>query len=162
MVERLLIWLIVVLVLLGVCWRTPNAARIVLGCFFILMGLGFHIVLVLADPHAYDGYRTTALLPLYRWVFATIVTRLPLLVALVAGGFEIAVGLLMLGKHRAARMGLIAGSLFLLTITPLAVETLPNALLALGLAALATREYPSSVWELLRARFAHPTARTMP
>src|SRR3712207_3685934 len=99
MIERTLIWLVFVLVVLGVCWLKPNAARIFVGGFFILMGIGFHIVLVLADPHAYDGYSAEALLPLYRWGFRTIVMHIPLLFALAAGGFEIATGLFILGKR---------------------------------------------------------------
>ena len=54
-------------------------------------------------------------------------------------------------------MGLLAGSFFLLAITPLGIEMLPNALLALGLGYLATRAFPISFWELVRAKLdLHP------
>jgi hypothetical protein len=97
------------------------------------MGIGFHVVLILRDPHSYDGFSTSALIPLYRWGFREIVMRSPLAFALAAAAFEIAVELLMLGKRQYAKIGLLAGSLFLFAITPLGVETLPNALLALSL-----------------------------
>jgi hypothetical protein len=95
------------------------------------------------------------LLPLYRWAFRAIVMSYPLTFAFAAAAFEIAVALLMLSKGRYARVGLITGSLFLLTITPLGVETLPNALLGIGLAYLATKSFPSSFWELVRAKLHH-------
>jgi hypothetical protein len=141
-----------VLVVLACCWLKPNATRIFLSLFFIVMGIGFHLVLIVRDPHAYDGFSTSALLPLYRWAFRTIVMPSPLAFALVAATFEIALALLMLSKGRYAQMGLLAGSLFLLAITPLGLETLPNALLALGLGYLAMKVFPISAWELVRAR----------
>jgi hypothetical protein len=105
---------------------------------FIVMGIVFHVVLIVRDPHGYDGFSITALLSLYRWAFREIIMRSPLAFALAAAAFEIAVALLMLSNRQYAKTGLIAGSLFLLAITPLGVETLPNALLALGLVYLAT------------------------
>jgi hypothetical protein len=159
--EQLIIWLVFVLVALVCCWLKPNATRIFLGFFFIVMGIGFHLVLILRDSHGYDGFSTSALLPLYRWAFRAIVMPYPLVFALVAAAFEIALGLLMLSKGRYAQLGLITGSLFLLAITPLGMETLPNALLALGLGYLATKTFPSSVWELVRARLHRQSPRAI-
>src|SRR5215212_9320214 len=150
--EQFIIWLVFVVVVLACCWVKPNAARLFLGVFFIVMGIGFHLVLIVRNPHGYDGFSTSALLPLYRWAFRAIVTPYPLAFALAAAAFEIAVGLLLLGKGEYVKMGLLAGSLFLLAITPLGIETLPNALLALGLGYLATRAFPMSFWGLVRAK----------
>jgi hypothetical protein len=159
--EQLIIWLLFVLVVLAFCWFKPNAARIFLGFFFIVMGIGFHLALILLNPHGYDGFSTSALLPLYRWAFREIVMLYPLAFALVATAFEIAVALLMLGKRQYAKTGLIVGGLFLFAITPLGVETLPNALLALGLVYLATKEFPISFWELVRAKLHHQLPRAV-
>jgi hypothetical protein len=115
-------------------------------------GIGFHLVLIVRNPHGYDGFSTSALLPLYRWAFRAIFTPYPLTFALAAAAFEIAIGLLLLGKGQYVKMGLFAGSLFLLAITPLGIETLPNVLLALGLGYLATRAFPMSFWGLVRAK----------
>jgi hypothetical protein len=153
--ERTIIWLGFVLMVLAFCWFKPNPTRIFLGFFFIVMGLGFHVVNILLNPHGYDGFSTSAFLPLYRWGFREIVMLYPLAFAFLAAAFEITIALLMLSKLRYARMGLIAGSLFLLAITPLGVETLPNALLALGLGYLATKELPGSFWELVRVKLHH-------
>ena len=78
--------------------------------------------------------------------------RSPLAFALAAAAFEITVGLLMLSKGRYVKAGLITGSLFLLAIAPLGIETLPNVLLALGLVYIAIKAFPVSFWELVRAK----------
>ena len=150
--EQFIIWLVFVVLVLACCWVKPNATRIFLGLFFITMGIGFHLVLIMRDPHGYDGFSASALLPLYRWAFREIVMPYPLAFALLAAAVEIGVALLMLSKGRYAQIGLLAGSLFLLAITPLGLETLPNALLALGLGYLATKAFPTSAWEMIRAR----------
>jgi hypothetical protein len=151
MVERMVVWGVFVLVVLVAAWVKPHATRVFLGFFFIVMAVGFHIVLVLRDPHAYDGYAVTALLPVYRWIFRTVVMPHALVFAFAAAAFEITIALLMLSKGRAAKLGLVAGSVFLLAITPLGRETLPNALLAVVLAYLATKQFPANVLESVRA-----------
>jgi len=59
------------------------------------------------------------------------------------------------------KLGLIMCSLLLLAITPLVVETLPNALLAVGLLYLATKEFPLSFPEMVRAKLHHGTPRAV-
>jgi hypothetical protein len=71
---------------------------------------------------------------------------------LLAATFEITVALLMLSNGRYAKIGLIAGSLFLLAITPLGFDTFPNALFALGLAYLATKDYEASLWAMIAGK----------
>jgi hypothetical protein len=159
--ERLIIWLVFVLVVLAFCRFKPNGARIFLGLFFIVMGIGFHVVLIVRDPHGYDGFSTSAFIPLYRWGFRELVMRAPLAFAFAAAAFEIAVALLMLSKRQYAKIGLIAGCLFLLAITPLGVETLPNALLALGLGYLATKAFSMSFWELVVAKLHYHLPRAV-
>src|SRR3712207_4161561 len=101
--EQLVIWLVFVLMVLACCRVKPNATRIFLGLFFIVMGIGFHLILIMRDPHGYDGFSTSAFLPLYRWPFRAVVRPCPLTFALVAATFEIAVALLMLSKGRYAQ-----------------------------------------------------------
>lgn len=152
MATPLIVWSVFVLLVLAGCRLKPNATRIFLGGFFIVMAIGFHLVSVLINPRMYDGFATSALLSLYRWIFRVLVMPQPLLFALFAAVFEITIALLMLHKRRAAQAGLAIGSLFLLIITPLGVETLPNALLALGLAYLASKDFDTSVLETVRAK----------
>ena len=151
MLERTLIWLGFVLVVLVFCWWRPNATRIFMGFFFIVMAIGVHVVLVLTAPTVYLEWGQAALLAPYRWLFSTVVAWNPVVFGLLAATFEIAVALLMLAKGRYARLGLIAGSLFLLVISPLGIDTLPNILLAGGLAYLATKHYEASAWDIIQA-----------
>ncbi len=152
MLERTLIWLAFVLVVLALCWWKPNAARIFMGLFFIVMAVGVHIVLVLTAPATYLEWGSSALLAPYRWLFNTVVAWNPILFGLFAATFEITVALLMLSKGRWAQLGLLAGGLFLIAISPLGFDTLPNALLALGLFFLATKRYDASLWDMVAAR----------
>ncbi len=57
---------------------------------------------------------------------------------------------MVLSHGRAVRLGLWAGVAFLFGITPLGVEELPNPILAVGLAVLATRDYPKSALDEVR------------
>ncbi len=150
MFERTVIWLAFVLVVLAWCWWKPNGARLFLGVFFVIMALGVHVVLVLTAPAVYVEWGATALFPPYRWLFANVVALNPLLFGLAAATAEIVLAVLMLSKGRAARWGLVAGGLFMLAISPLGVDTLPNILLAGGLFYLASKEYPQSAWEMVR------------
>jgi hypothetical protein len=152
MLERTLIWLAFVLVVLALCWWKPNAARIFMGVFFIVMAVGVHIVLVLTAPATYLEWGSSALLAPYRWLFNTVVAWNPILFGLCAATFEITIALLMLSKGRWAQLGLVAGGLFLIAISPLGFDTLPNALLALGLFFLATKRYDASLWDMVASK----------
>jgi hypothetical protein len=59
---------------------------------------------------------------------------------------------LSLSKGRWAQLGLVAGGLFLIAISPLSFDTLPNALLAMGLFYLATKRYDASLWDMVSSR----------
>lgn len=62
------------------------------------------------------------------------------------------VGLLILSHGRRVKLGLLGAIVFLLVITPLGVWTLPNPLMALGLARLLTKDYPRPVWHRTEPR----------
>jgi chromate transport protein ChrA len=65
--------------------------------------------------------------------------------------FELVVGTLILSKGRAVKLGLLAGIVFLLGITPLKY-TQANPIMAAGLAYLLTRDFTQSLPDLLRDR----------
>ena len=88
MLERTLIWLGFVLVVLVFCWWRPNATRIFMGFFFIVMAIGVHVVLVLAAPTVYLAWGQSALLAPYRWLFSTVVAWNPVVFGLLAATFE--------------------------------------------------------------------------
>ena len=160
MLERLLVASLFNLAVLLFCLWRPNWGRIFLGLFFIVMAVGVHVILVLVAPAAYLGFGATALLPLYRWLFATIVAWNPVLFGLLAAAFELTLAVLMLSKGRYARWGCIVSGLFMLAIMPLGYEVLPNILLAVALFHLATRWFDVSLLDMLRRRTrqvaAHP------
>jgi hypothetical protein len=150
MFERTIIWLGFVAAVLALTWWKPTAARLFSGIFFLIMAVGVHIVLVITAPAYYLGWGDSALFAPYRWLFANVVAWNPLLFGLAAAAFEITVGLLMLAKGRWAQLGLIVGGLFLLAIAPLGIDTLPNALYALGLFYLATQPLEKSLWDMIQ------------
>ena len=137
----------------------PRPMRIVVGIFFILMAVGVHGSTVLTDPSAYLEFANGALVPLYRDVAVAIVGVNPLAFGLFMLSFELVIASLILWRGRAVHVGLWAGVVFLLGITPLGVEELPNPILALGLALLATRDFPRSPLSELQETLRHRLPR---
>ena len=144
----------VVVVTLAILAR-PRPMRIVVGMFFVLMAVGVHGSTVLTDPSSYLAFASGALIPLYRDVAVAIVGVNPLAFGLFMLTFELVVAALIL-SYGGGVVGLWIGAMFLLGISPLGVEELPNPILALGLAVLATRDFPRSalaeVQDALRRR----------
>jgi hypothetical protein len=66
MLVRVVVWGGVVLALAVFCLVRPQAARLVVGTFFGVVGLGVHGFLVIAHPAGYVEYAGQALIPLYR------------------------------------------------------------------------------------------------
>jgi hypothetical protein len=140
------------LAVLALCTLRPGAGRIFLGLFYLVMAIGINVVLVVAAPHQFVALGTAApLVPPYAWFFEHIVAQSPALFGLLAAAYEVAVGLLLLGRGRWVRWGALGGIVHLLGITPLGVWTLANPVGALALAALLRREYDRSLPEMLAA-----------
>ncbi|PVE17772.1 hypothetical protein DDA93_09800 [Arthrobacter sp. Bz4] len=64
-------------------------------------------------------------------------------------------GLLIFSRGRSVKVGLAGAIAFLNADTPLGIWTLPNLVLAGGLAWLLKEEYPTSVWHSLRSPSHH-------
>ena len=142
--ERMAVWgLFVVLLTLAILAK-PRPMRIVVGMFFVLMAVGVHGSTVLTDPSSYLAFANGAPVPLYREVAVAIVKVNQVAFGLFMLTFELVIAAMILWRGRNVRLGLWAGAAFLLGITPLGVEELPNPILALGLAVLATRDFPKS------------------
>jgi hypothetical protein len=157
--ERLIIWGIFTVVVTAACFFKPRQMRAIVGGFFVAMGLGVHGGFILTDPQQYVTFARGALIPIYRDMAVAVVSVNPLAFGLAMLAFEVIVAAMILSRGRYAKLGLLAATLFLLGITPLSVDTLPNAILAGGIAYLLSRDYPNSVpteiaaW--LRARKRH-------
>lgn len=148
--EQLIPWAVFCLVVLALCALRPGGGRIFLGIFYLAMALGVNVVLVLVAPDQFVALGTDApLLRPYEWFFAEVVARAPLAFGLLAAAYEVAAGLLLLGKGRWVRWGAAAGIVHLLAITPLGVWTLANPILALALALLLRRDHDRSLPEML-------------
>lgn len=148
--NQMIPWLIFCVLFLSFCIWKPLAARIFIGLFFIVMGVGVNWVLSTVAPQLFVGLGANApLLPFYEWIFTNVVARAPQAVGIIAGVGEIVLGVLMLSKGRWAAVGLLGGILFLLLITPLGIWTLPNPIMAFGLAYLLTKRLDRSLPEVV-------------
>jgi hypothetical protein len=152
-VQQLIPSAVFMLAVLVLCLVRPNAGRIFLGIFFLVMALGVNVVLVMIAPDQFVALGTAApLVPLYRWFFENVVALAPPLFGLLAAAYEITIALLMLSKGRHVKWGLLGGIVFLIGITPLGIWTLANPVMALALALLLRKEYDLSIIEMLRSR----------
>ena len=149
--QQLIPWAVFCLMVLALCLVRPNAGRIFLGIFFLLMAIGVNVVLVLTAPDLFVGLGTNdALIPLYRWFFENVVAVAPPVFGLLAASYEIAIALMMLSREKYVKWGLMGGIVFLLGITPLGIWTLANPILAIAMAYLLTKEYDRSFLEMLQ------------
>lgn len=140
-------WLVFCLAFLVFCFIRPNGARIFIGIFFIIMALGVNALLSFVAPEQFVAMGTNApLIPFYAWFFQNVVAAAPPAVGILAAAGETVVGLLILSHGRRVKLGLLCAIAFLLVITPLGVWTLPNPVMAVGLARLLPREFPRSLW----------------
>ena len=152
MISPFMVWLIFVTLVLILCLAKPNAGRIFLGFFFLAMAIGVNIITVLVAPQSYVEMGKNALIPFYRWVFLNIIALNPPLFVLPIAVFQIAVALMILSKKIYVKIGLVGGIIFLLGITPLGIESLPNPVLALALALLLRKEFDMTFLEILRSK----------
>lgn len=149
--EQLVPWLIFCLAVSALCLVRPNAARIFVGVFFIIMAVAVNVLLSIVAPDQFVRLGTDApLIPFYSWFFEHVVALAPPLVGVLAAVGEIAIGLLILGSGRSVKLGLLGAIAFLIVITPLGVWTLPNLVLAASLAWLLTKDYPQSLLQMVQ------------
>lgn len=133
----------------------PNAARIAYAIVFVLVGCGINYTVFFAYPGLMQPWSEIALLPFYRTIMGTWLVPLGGLFFFATATYELAVALLLLSRGKWVKLGLVGGILFFLGITPIMIMTLPSIVGAAGLAFLLTKEYNSSVFDMLRAR-RHP------
>jgi hypothetical protein len=141
-----------VLAVIALCLMRPNAGRIFLGGFFLVMALGVNGYFTFTNPQGYVDYTSGALIPLYANVARTVVGWSPRLLGLLLMAFEIGMGLLILHKGRAVKVGLWGTIAFIIGIAPLSLIQLPWLGLVVGQAYLLTKEFDRSVLDMLRRR----------
>ena len=148
--EGFLIWGAFTVVVAAFCVWRPQAARIFVGLFFGAMGLGVHGGLVLTDPERYVDFAAAAPWAFYRDIGTTLTEPSPVAFGIVMLSIETVIAALILSRGRAVTWGLLGAIGFLLGITPLGLEELPNVVLAAGIAFLLTQEFPTDPWTMLR------------
>lgn len=130
----------------------PDATRIFLGPFFLVMALGVNLMLVLTAPNFFGEMAREAFIPFYRTFFAGAVAQHPAGYGLAVALFELTVAALIMARGRLAKAGLFGAGVFNLAIAPLGWLYLPNLLLAAAEFFLSTREHPRSMLDLVRGR----------
>lgn len=138
-------------IVLSVCIVRPRAGRWFLGLFFLAMGLGVNLAFVLWDPQQFVALGTAEpLVPAYAAFFGAVVASAPALWGLLVVAFQVAVGVLLLGRGATVRWGLAGAIVFVLAITPLGPWTLANPLLAVALATLWRRPHDVGLLDAVR------------
>ena len=141
MLTPIIVSSIFVLAVVILCMVKPNAGRIFLGIFFLVMALGVNGSFTFTNPQGYVNYASEALIPFYGDFALTVVKLNPTLFGLLLMVFEIAMGLLLLHKHRAVKIGLVGTMVFLIAISPLSLLQLPWLGLLIGQAYLLTKDF---------------------
>ncbi|HNW69617.1 MAG TPA: hypothetical protein PKI01_04385 [Bacteroidales bacterium] len=146
-----IIWSIVfVVIVMVLCILRPNAGRIFLGIFYLIMAIGINLVNAFIDPQSTVQMGENSLIGFYRTIFTEIVSKAPVVFIILIALFEITMGLLILNKHKKVKFGLIGTTVFLILITPFGYIQLPW----LGLAAiqlyLLRKDYDKTLIEIIR------------
>lgn len=103
--DEKIIWSIgFVLIVVIMSVLRPNAGRIFLGLFYLIMALGINVVNALTNPLSTVQMGEASLLEFYRIIFSNIVARAPALFILLIAAFQITMGLLILGKNRSVKL----------------------------------------------------------
>jgi len=142
-----------VISVVALCIAKPNAGRIFLGLFFLAMALGVNGTFVLTGPQFYADYLGDSLIPLYRELTMRTVALNPLLYSLLLVAFELALGILMLGKLKYVKIGLLGTIIFIVALAP--VNTLQFVWLGLvvGQVYLLTKEFDVTLLDILRSKW---------
>jgi hypothetical protein len=152
MVTPIIVSSIFILAVVILCLAKPNAGRIFLGIFFLIMALGVNGSFTFSNPQAYVDYASGALIPLYRDVALTVVELNPVLFGLLLMAFEITMGLLLLHKNKSVKIGLIGAMAFLIGIAPLSLLQLPWLGLLVAQAYLLRNDFDSTFLEIIQSK----------
>ena len=73
--QQLITFAVLSSLVLVLCVLRPNAGRVFLGLYFLVMAIGVNVVLVFVAPDQFVALGTNdAMVPLYRWFFENVVT----------------------------------------------------------------------------------------
>lgn len=152
MLSPMIISSIFVLGVVALCLTKPNAGRIFLGFFFLIMALGVNGSFTFSNPEAYIEYASGALIPVYRVLALTIIEFNTLLFGLLLMVFEITMGLLLLQKGKAVKIGLVGTMAFIIGISPLSTLQLPWLGLLIAQIYLLTKQFDTTFLETVLSK----------
>jgi hypothetical protein len=136
----------------ALCLAKPDAGRIFLGLFFLVMALGVNGLFTFTSPQSFVDYASGALIPPYRDLALAVVEVQPALFGLLLIAFQIAMGLLLLRRGKCVRIGLIGTMAFVVGIAPLSWIQIPWLGLIVAQAYLLTHEFDTYFLGLIAAR----------
>jgi len=131
--------------------KVANIVRIIFG-FVLLAGAAANAYLTLTQPEVYVTFADTALIPLYRNLWQTLVVPyLRFWLALVIV-LELTLAVLILSKGKWVKVGLVSAIIFFLLLVPFWWEggAIINIVFALILALPLRYNYHSSIIDLLK------------
>lgn len=142
-----------VLIVMVLCVVKPNAGRIFLGIFYMIMAIGVNLVNAFTNPEPTIQMGESSLLGFYRTLFTDVVSKAPVAFILLVALFELSMGFLILGSHQKVKLGLIGTTIFLILITPFGYVQLPW----LGIAAiqlyLVRKDFDKTFFEIIAPAF---------
>jgi len=152
--DEKIIWSIgFVLIVMTLCLLKPNAGRIFLGFFYLIMAIGVNGVNAFTNPQSTVQMGAESLIPLYRTFFLEVVAAAPSLFILIVVLFQLSVGLLILNKHKKVKLGLTGATIFLILITPFGVIQLPWLGIAVVQIFLLRKDFDKTFFEIISGKF---------
>lgn len=152
--DEKIIWSIgFVLIVIILCLLKPNAGRIFLGFFYLLMAIGVNGVNAFTNPQSTVQMGADSIIPLYRTFFTEVVAAAPSLFILIVVLFQLSVGLLILNKHKRVKLGLTGATIFLILITPFGIIQLPWLGMAAAQIFLIRKDFDKTFIEIISGKF---------
>ncbi len=145
----MLVSCVFVFAVVAICFIKPQAARIFLGFFYLVMALGVNGSFTFGNPQAYLDYANGALIPIYRTLTVSIISLSPFLFGLLVMAFEISMSALLLYKGKFVKFGLMGTMLFLAGMAPLDWLQLPWLGLIVGEIYLFRQDFDRSFLEMI-------------
>ena len=131
--EPVIVTLVVYSVFAGLSLWRPNVGRIVIGIFFAVMGIVVNGLVLTVAPALFVGMAEDVPWGWYRELMLAVVAPAPQLFGVAMVVVELTIAGLILSRGKARLIGLAAGAVFLIGITPLGLYSVANLLLAANL-----------------------------
>lgn len=141
------------LVLIVLSIVKPNAGRIFLGVFFLVMGIGVNGTYLFTQPSFVFDYGYNAQFALYRSLTESIIGPAPLAFGIILIVFEVTMGIFLLSRGRLVKIGLIGAMAFVLMLVPIHYA---QAVWAVSIGAniyLLTKHFNEGLLKMIKTRF---------